>query len=358
MSARVAKATRHFVHRLRMSRLRLGLGLIISAVFLAVALQGQDLAYVWDTIIHANYIWIIPGILTYCLAVLARTWRWHYMLRSIKLVSLRTLFPIVTIGYMGNNIYPARAGEVLRAYILKKRTGVSMSASLATVVIERLFDGLVMLLFVFVSLPRLEALPEWLKQIVVLGSVVFFGALIVFFVVAANPTRAQVMYRWLIQRMIPLEFQGRVHGLADRFMIGLSALRRERDVLMIFATSLVIWLLETVKYWFVMHAFPFEVSFYALMLMNGVVNLATTIPSSPGYVGTFDTPGILILEAFRVPKPIATSYTLVLHAALWFPITMLGLFFMARESLSWSQVQRELAKPVDEQGTLTVEQRA
>ncbi len=144
-----------------MSRLRFALGLIISAVFLWIALQGQALADVWDTLTHANYIWIIPGILTYFLAVLARTWRWHYMLRSIKPVSLRTLFPIVTIGYMGNNIYPARAGEVLRSYVLKKRAAVPMSASLATVVIERLFDGVVMLLFVFVSLPRLEALPDW-----------------------------------------------------------------------------------------------------------------------------------------------------------------------------------------------------
>jgi len=299
-----------------MSRLRFALGIAVSALFVWLALKDQDLANVWSTFTHANYIWIVPGILTYFLAVLARTWRWHYMLRSIKPVSMRALFPIVTIGYMGNNMYPARAGEVLRAYVLKKRAGVPMSASLATVVIERLFDGVVMLLFVLVSLPRLEALPDWLRQIVVLGSIVFFSALIVFFVLAARPDHARGIYRWLIARVIPFEFQGRVHGLADRFMEGLASLRRERDVLMIFVTSLVIWLLETVKYYFVMQAFPFSVSFFALMLMNGVVNLATPIPSSPGCVGTFDAPGIAILEAFGVNRSIATGYTLVLHAAL------------------------------------------
>jgi uncharacterized membrane protein YbhN (UPF0104 family) len=253
-----------------MARLRFALGLIISAVFLFIALQGQDLGNVWTTLAHANYIWIVPGILTYFLAVLVRTWRWHYLLRSIKPVSLQTLFPVVTIGYMGNNIYPARA---------------------------------------------------------------------------------QRIYRWLIERIIPFEFQGRVHGLADRFLDGLSALRRERDVLMIFFTSLLIWLLETVKYWFVMHAFPFEVSFYALMLMNGVVNLATTIPASPGYVGTFDAPGIAILQAFGVDKSIATGYTLVLHAALWLPITLLGLFFMARESLTLAKVHADMAAHPEEPAT-------
>ncbi|NIV35588.1 MAG: UPF0104 family protein, partial [Anaerolineae bacterium] len=95
------------------------------------------------------------------------------------------------------------------------------------------------------------------------------------------------------------------------------------------------------KYWFVMHAFPFEVSFFALMLMNGIVNLATTIPSAPGYVGTFDAPGIAVLEAYGVPGGLAAGYTLVLHAALWLPITALGAYYMARESLSWQRVQQE-----------------
>jgi uncharacterized protein (TIRG00374 family) len=104
---------------------------------------------------------------------------------------------------------------------------------------------------------------------------------------------------------------------------------------MVFVTSLVIWLTETVKYWFVMHGFGFTVPFYVLMLMNGVVNLATTIPSSPGYVGTFDAPGIEVLKTFGVSGEMAAGYTFVLHAALWFPITVLGAYYMWRESVSW-----------------------
>ena len=109
---------------------------------------------------------------------------------------------------------------------------------------------------------------------------------------------------------------------------------------MIFGTSLVIWLLETVKYWFIMQAFPFEVSFFALMLMNGVVNLATTLPSAPGYVGTFDAPGIAVLEMYGVEVAVATAYTLVLHAALWLPITLLGIYYMIKFGLGWSDFDR------------------
>jgi uncharacterized protein (TIRG00374 family) len=310
------------------------LGVMISAVFLYLALRGLELDRAWLAIRTASYWWIIPGVAVYFFGVWARTWRWHYMLRPIKAVSLVRLFPVVVIGYMGNNVYPARAGELIRAYVLRKKEAVSVSASLATIIVERIFDGVIMLLFVFVSLP-LTPMPEELRRVVVLFSLLFFGALAVFFVIAASPARSQAVYNWFIARLVPPRFQDLARGLLDRFMDGLHCLRSGRDVLMIFVTSLVIWLAETVKYWFVMHSFDFSVPFYVLMLMNGVVNLATTIPSAPGYVGTFDAPGIEVLEQFGVARVVATSYTLVLHAALWLPITLLGFYYMGRESISW-----------------------
>ena len=319
-----------------LKRWQFWLGVMISAVFLYLALRGLELDRAWLTMRTANYWWIIPGVVVYFFGVWARTWRWHYMLRPIKAVSLIRLFPVVVIGYMGNNVYPARAGELIRAYVLRKKEAVSISASLATIIVERIFDGVIMLLFVFVSLP-LTPMPQELRQVVVLFSLLFFGALAVFFVIAASPARSQAVYNWFIARLVPARFQDLARGFLDRFMDGLHCLRSGRDVLMIFVTSLVIWLAETVKYWFVMHSFDFSVPFYVLMLMNGVVNLATTIPSAPGYVGTFDAPGIEVLERFGVARAVATSYTLVLHAALWLPITLLGFYYMGRESISWSE---------------------
>jgi hypothetical protein len=197
-----------------------------------------------------------------------------------------------------------------------------------------------MLLFVFVGLPLAPFIPDEWRRFVILFSLLFFGALGVFFLLAASPRRAQAVYNWVIDRLLPERFREPVRGFADRFMQGLYFLRSGRDVTMIFVTSLVVWLAETGKYWFVMHAFDFEVSFFVLMLMNGVVNLFTTIPSAPGYLGTFDEPGIEVLKAFGVDANIAGAYTLVLHAALWLPNTLLGAFYMWRESLSWSDLSR------------------
>lgn len=306
---------------------------------MALVVRRLDLANVWVSLATARYLWLIPGVLVYFFAVWARTWRWHYLLRPLRPVSLTRLFPVVCIGYMGNNIYPARAGEVIRSYVLRRREGISMSASLATVIVERVFDGLVMLMFVFVALP-FSPTPPWLQKIVTLASVAFLGALIVVLAVAAKPAVVEGLYERWLSRWVPRRLRPHVSGLLARFLKGFSSLRSGRDVLMLFWTSIVIWLAETVKYWFVMHAFDFAVPFYVLMLMNGVVNLATTIPAAPGYVGTFDLPGIEILAAFGVDRDMAAAYTAVLHAALFFPITLLGAFFMWREQLHWAELGR------------------
>lgn len=333
-------------------RWRFWLGVFISTILLVFVLRQQNLPEVWHALQNAQYFWLLPGVAVYFLGVWARTWRWHYMLRPLKVISLPRLFPFVCIGYMGNNIYPARAGELLRSYAIKRRTGVAVSASLATVLAERLFDGLTMLLFVFVTLP-IAGLGSRYNTFVVFFSLVFFGALIIFLLLAAQPERAQAVYGWVIERLLPERLQSRVRDPLDLFLDGLHSLRRGRDVTMIFLVSVLIWLFETGKYWFVMHAFPFRVDFYVLILMNGVVNLFTMLPAAPGYIGTFDAPGIEILENFGVTGSVATAYTAVLHAALWLPITALGAFYLWREHLSWEQVKAEVeTKPSAEEVSL------
>lgn len=323
-----------------MKRWQLWLGILVSAVFLWVALRGLKLDEVAAAMRQGNYWWLIPSVAVYFVAVWARTWRWDYMLRPLKHVPVRRLFPVVVIGYMGNNVYPFRAGELLRSYVLRRREEIPMSASIATVIVERVFDGLVMLVFVFVALPLAPIPSERIRQMVIVASLAFFGALLVFFVLAAMPERAYRLVAWGADRFLPGRVRPTLLDVTKRFLDGLESLRSFRNVLMIFFTSIIIWLLETLKYWFVMHAFSFEVSFFALMLMNGVVNLATTLPSAPGYVGTFDAPGIAILTLYGVESGLAAAYTLVLHAALWLPITLLGAYYMLREGLSWSDFDR------------------
>ena len=325
-------------------------GVLISVFFVWISLRGLRLGEFWGVVRSANYWWIVPGVVVYFVGVWVRAWRWHYLLKPIKAIPTRTMFPITAIGYMGNKIYPARAGEVLRAVILKRREGVPVSASLATIIVERIFDGVVMLAFIFLNLSELARLTSAsgfvgnIQQVAVYGTIAFSAALVVFLLAAMFPVVTARIGQWFIDRFLPERFREKTTGVMHKFLDGLASLRSPLNILMVFVTSVIIWLFETLKYWFVMHAFGFSVSFFALMLMNGIVNLATTIPSAPGYIGTFDAPGIAVLSAYGVDQATAAGYTLTLHAALWIPITLLGAYYLAKEGIKWSDALRTEAE--------------
>src|SRR5574342_885552 len=189
-----------------MKKWQFWVGVLISIVFIWLAVRGLKLNEFWEAVKKADYIWLIPGIAVYFVGVWFRAWRWHYLLGPIKKIPTATMFPITAIGYMGNNIYPARAGEVLRAVILKRKEGVSVSASLATIIVERIFDGVVMLAFVFVNLPELARLTGSsgfvgnIQQVAVIGTGVFLGALIIFLIAAMFPHTTMKVGLWMIER--------------------------------------------------------------------------------------------------------------------------------------------------------------
>jgi len=311
------------------------IGIAISVFFVYLALPGLHLNQVLDVLSHANYWWIVPGILVYVVGLWARSWRWHYTLRYMKPVPVHRLFPVVCIGYFGNNVYPFRAGELIRSYVLKRTESIPFASSLTTVLIERVFDGLVMLLFVFLALP-FAPMPSSYRNLVIMLTFLLSIATMVIVWMAMRPERVEIFYGAVAAKLLPMTVRKRTDTLYTRFVDGLQSLRSGSDVLIIFGITVLIWLMETVKYWFVMHAFAFQVSFLVLMLMNGLVNLATTLPSAPGYIGTFDAPGIETLAAFGVERNLAASYTFTLHAALWLPVTLLGAYFFWRAQLRWN----------------------
>lgn len=316
------------------------LGVSISAILLYFSLRGLELEAVWESIKQANFWWLLPGIAAYFIAVAVRTWRWSYLLRPFKRVPFGGLYETVVIGYMGNNVYPARAGELVRSYVLRRDNGVPMAFSLATIFLERLIDGIVMVAFVLIGLPNVPGLPTAARDIVLIAAGAFTVAVAVFFWMALAPSTAERIAAFVIARLVPHRLQAPLQTFANRFVQGARSLSRPTDLAAIVFSTALAWLIETVKYWFVMHAFSLNLPFTDLMLLNGVSNLFTIIPSGPGYVGTFDAAGIGILTALGVKQELATSYTLVLHAVLWLPVTLLGAYFMLREGLKWTDFRK------------------
>ncbi|OQY46585.1 MAG: hypothetical protein B6242_07395 [Anaerolineaceae bacterium 4572_78] len=330
----------------------LGVGVsILSTFLLIITLRNLHIADLWQIIINAQYSWLIPAVIVYFIGVWARVWRWHYLLRPIKIIPLSKMWAAVVIGYMGNNIYPLRAGEFIRAYVLKRSEDIPVSAGLATVLVERIFDGVVMVIFVLIALPTIPNMPTWLRQTVIFTSLLFSIALLIFFAWATMQKQARKIYIYLINLLVPSNLRNVILSIADSFTEGLNSLRSFRDVMMVFITSVIAWLCETTMYWLILRAFYHldnllleKVSFVSAMLVNGVVNLATMIPSAPGYIGTFDVVGVQAMSLFNIEQSVAAAYILVLHATLWLPITLFGLWYMFRESISWQEFSKVAQK--------------
>jgi len=325
-----------------MKRWYFWVSLLVSALFLYLALRGLQFDQVFSAVKSANMMWLLAVVPIYFTSVWFRSLRWNYLLRPIKHLKTNEVFPVVAIGYMGNNIFPARAGELLRSIVLKRRYDISISASLASIIVERIIDGVVMLGFIFFNLTELNKLTDSsgfvgsIRALALWGSVAFIGALLFFLLAAKFPQKTETFIRW-VAKIFPQKWQEKILNIGLRFITGIEALNSWKSLSIVLGTSVVIWLLETSVYWVVMRAFPMQVNFFGLMLMNGILNLSTTLPSAPGYIGTFDAPGIALMSAYGIDKSLAAGYTLVLHAALWLPVTLLGAYFFAREGLNWSK---------------------
>jgi glycosyltransferase 2 family protein len=320
------------------------IGIGISVIFLALALRGLRLDAFWADVQKANLLWVAPGIALYFVAVWFRAWRWAFMLKPLQgvdpaRITAARLYPTVVIGYMGNNIYPARIGEILRAWVLQRNEGVPIPSSLATVVLERVIDGLVMVAFVLIGLPGVPSLSATATRIISLALTAFGIVIVVFFWFALTPATAQRMAAALAARFVPARLREPLLGFVSRFLDGAKSLRSPVDLAQIVLASVITWLIETGKYWCIAQAFDIQLSFVGLMLVNGVSNLFTIIPGAPGAIGTFDAGGILAARALGVPESLASAYILVLHVALWLPVTLLGALLMLRQGLHWSDLR-------------------
>lgn len=345
------------------------IGLVISLVFLVWALSQEDLGRVGSTILSMNWVVLIPALALYFVGVWIRAIRWRILLRPLRpQLTLARTFDVVVIGYMANNLLPARIGELVRAYVLGQRENVRKTSALATIVVERIFDGLVMigfvaaaLLFVILFNPdilgtgsghTLGTLIRDYSLVIVIGAVAFLVFLASFIAVATSQQRVERLVAFGL-RLLPGRLHDRANKLALAFIDGLGSLRSPRSLFSVFGLSVAAWLFEFGMYYVIGNlGFNLNVPFYAYLMATGLVNLSTLLPQAPGYLGIFDAVGKgVLVGGFGVASNAAISYVLLLHAALLLPVTILGVVLLARESLSWRELtnlERERAQASDQ----------
>lgn len=309
------------------------LGLAISALFLYWAIrQASDIRNVADALTRANYIYLLPALMVYFVGVLIRTARWQVLLRPVAKLPIGRLFSVVVIGYMANDVLPARMGELVRAYVLKRDEGISKGTSLGTIFIERVLDGLTMLAFV-IGVAVFIPLDPTVSNIVRIAGPIMLGLLLVGLILTSSPKRALSLTSVAL-RLAPAGMRTKLAAFAERFLHGLTILQNSKAMLVALALSILAWLCEAAMYYLIGFAFSLGMGLPGYLVTTAVANLGTMVPSSPGYVGTFEALAVFTLGLFAVEGDLALSYTVALHAALLVPVTLLGFYFMWRRHVS------------------------
>ena len=330
------------------------LGLGVSALLLLVLVYQVDLAEMGEVLADANYLYVIPAIGLYFIAVYFRAVRWRYLLSPMRLIPTTRLYPVVVIGYMANNLLPVRLGELVRSYYLARREPVNASSALATVAVERVYDGMTLLAWAAVAGPALLLLGQFDEAsdtsrttwiVVAAATAVIFIVALVMLTVLSSLDKDHRFFE-LCTRIVPTRFRPKAQELVRTFAEGLSILNSPRKHLGLFLLSLPVWGLEASMYFLIAYSFGIDDHFgsvgvlvLVVVLLTATSNLATSVPSSIGGIGPFEVVAQQTLIALGVGGSLGAAYAGFLHlVALWLPVNLAGLILLWKGSLSLSEL--------------------
>lgn len=325
--------------------------ILISATFLVLAVWNFNVEEFVEVLGHLNPLYIMPALFFYLLSFVFRTFRWKIMMRSVQDIRMRSLFSYIVIGYMANNLLPARLGEVVRAYVTGKKEGMSRSSAFASVILERLFDGLTIVMILVILMFSTDLDKGWLRYMAWTGVLLFAGALSFLFGLAYQRKRFLSLSETLTG-FLPDKISAKIMHILRRFVLGLKLLHAPKDFFISIIISFLVWACEVMVYKVYLMAFEIEVPFTAALVALVVVNLSSLIPSSPGFIGVFQYACIKSLAIYGVAETAALAWSVAIHSTQIIPITILGLVLMTRLGFSMKEIS---SVELDENGSGTGE---
>jgi len=346
------------------SHIRTVVVLALAVGLLAWFLHNVDLGRVAADIIRARPEWLALSFATMFVNLAIRSWRWKYLLEPLGATSFGSAFRATAVGFAASSVLPARAGELIRPYFLarQRRDGsrddrMTATGAFATVILERLLDIVTVLvllaLYVFVFDRDLAVTNPvavvWLKWIGATAAAGALAALVLLFILAGDPKRlGRTMAR--LERVVPSALAGLIARVAEKFALGLGAIRRPRRLLVALLWSFPLWIAIGAGIWAVAIAFRIALPFSGTFLIIALLSLGVTLPT-PGAVGGFHAAFRYGATAFfGASDDAAVGAAIVAHVLSQGPSLMLGLFFAAQEGLNLAGMER-LARQAEQGNT-------
>lgn len=330
---------------------RAGLGLVVSAALLWLALRNVPLGDVARALREADVgLFLICAVVATCIFPL-RAIRWRSILAPVAGdIPFGPLWRSTAIGMMVNNLVPARAGEVARAFALTREVSrVPFTTSLASLAVDRIFDAIVLLGLMFGAMLS-PAFPSGARlagmtvpQFASIGMTGVVALLAVSWLAVLMPSRVLAIVRVVTHRVVP-RLEGRIVSLAEEGLGGLAVLRDGRRFLAVLWWALVHWLVHALALWIGFRAVGLDAPFSAALFLQGVLGFAVALPSSPGFVGVFELAAATGLAVYGVNETLAVSWAIGYHALSFVPITVFGLVYLVRLGVKLGDLEGAVAR--------------
>lgn len=324
--------------------IKMWLGIAVSVFFMALLFRKIDFNQLWSALVRVDYRYILLAVVFTFISYYLRAVRWHYILIPEKRIPISSLYPVTIIGYMANNLLPARLGEFVRAYILAQQEGLKTPTVFASLVIDRLFDGFTVMLMLLLTIFTLR-LPQGMSDAETVlrtgGAVTFvlYAGVVVFLFLLKRQTVRTLAWTGVLLRPFPQKLSDRLIPLLGSFIGGIRISFKGGHVAALLTSSLSVWVFCVLPVDMVLQGFGIHLPITASMFILVLLVFAVMVPASPGYIGTYHYACFKGLSAFGIPESTAVSIALVIHAAGFFPVIISGLYYLWKNKLSLNELQ-------------------
>jgi hypothetical protein len=316
------------------------IGLALTVLLLWLAFRNTQWAEMWRVLREADYRLAALSVFVVTLVFPLRALRWRPILHTVAPnLPFGAVWRPTAIGMMANNVLPARIGELVRAYMLSRETSVPFSAGFASLVVDRVFDGTVIVILMLVAMldpafPAGESAANYIGS----GVAMLVLVLLALYAVVFFPDRLIGLFELVVRRVAPsLEEKGRV--MLHSFAEGLSVLRHPGRFIAVFLWTLAHWLVNALAFWIMFQAVGVEAPLSAALFVQGLIVVGVALPAAPGFFGVWEFTAILGLKMYGVDENLAGAWAIGFHVLSLIPITLIGIYYVLRSGTKFGELK-------------------
>lgn len=324
---------------------KLALGVLLGILLAYLSIKGISPGDVTAALRGTRTEYLIAALVFAFAAQVLRSVRWGVILRPLETIPALSLFSITSVGFLAIVALPARLGELVRPYLVTGVSGIPLSAALGTIIVERIADGLTVMLILAALLAFLP-LPAWMLEA---GGIFLFVTLSVMtplLLLALGKEKAIAAASPLLRRL-PAAVSQRLEGMIRSFAQGLAIVSEIRSLLRVILLSVVIWLVNIGVIYSLFFAFRLDLPWAAAFALMIVMVIGIAIPTAPGFIGNWHFFCVLGLGLFGVSRPDALAFAIVYHVVSMAIIIVLGLIFLPFHRFSLADLRRQPVREAD-----------